>query len=105
MLPIVHREMLVAARRRGTFTFRTVACATAIAITSIQYAVSDGDPNTGQNLFSCILVAGALFASLAGAFRTAHALAAERAQGTLGLLFLTPLNGFEVAFGKFASAS
>ncbi|HTI69427.1 MAG TPA: hypothetical protein VMF06_05650 [Candidatus Limnocylindria bacterium] len=43
-------------------------------------------------------------ALLSGIFLTADALTFERREGTLGLLFLTDLRGFDVVIGKLASA-
>src|SRR5215469_11630653 len=42
---------------------------------------------------------------LAGVFFTAHSLTEEKREGTLGLLFLTDLKGYDVVLGKFAAVS
>lgn len=61
------------------------------------------------------LVSGMIFALLksivflyclfAGVRFTADALSGERREGTLGLLFLTPLRGYDVVLGKLATTS
>jgi len=48
---------------------------------------------------------GFSFALLAGIFLTADCLSFEKREGTLGLIFLTDLNGFDVVLGKLASSS
>src|SRR6185436_15942852 len=47
-------------------------------------------------LFYCLLV---------GTARTADCLGSEKREGTMGLLFLTNLNGFEIIGGKLCSSA
>lgn len=53
-------------------------------------------------LLTWVTFAGALGS---GVFLTADALSSERREGTLGLLFLTELNGLDVALGKLVASS
>lgn len=45
------------------------------------------------------------FCLLAGVFLTSDCLSEERREGTLGLLFLTPLRGYDVVLGKLVATS
>src|SRR5436190_9691760 len=66
----------------------------------------------GTNMFN---IGGALFqalgwmalgaALLSGLFLTADCLSEEKREGTIGLLFLTDLRGYDVVGGKFISQS
>src|SRR5262249_30752973 len=59
----------------------------------------------GQMLFMGTSVLGFAFSLLAGVFLTADCLCSERREGTLGLLFLTDLRGFDVVLGKLVANS
>ncbi|MGH8629519.1 MAG: ABC transporter permease subunit, partial [Burkholderiales bacterium] len=56
-------------------------------------------------LFMSTSVLGFAFSLLAGMFLTADCLCSERREGTLGLLFLTDLRGFDVVLGKLVANS
>ena len=45
------------------------------------------------------------FALLSGLFLTSDCISEEKREGTLGLLFLTDLTGYDVVFGKLAATS
>jgi hypothetical protein len=105
MRAIVHREMQVAARRKATYFFRTIAAALGLALAILIFVVQEDSLNTGRYLFWAVSIAGCVYAIREGVHRAALALSEERAQGTLGLLFLTPLKGFDVVLGKFVSVS
>jgi ABC-type transport system involved in multi-copper enzyme maturation permease subunit len=108
-LPVVERELRVAARKRSTFWMRVVAAIVAVIIgglTLLMFRI------TGSNMFN---VGGILFqtlgwlafgaALLSGLFLTADCLSEEKREGTIGLLFLTDLRGYDVVAGKFISHS
>ena len=59
----------------------------------------------GQSLFATLSVIAFAYCLLAGIRYTAGALSEERREGTLGLLFLTDLRGFDVVIGKLAVTS
>jgi hypothetical protein len=108
MLPIVQREMQVAARRRGTFIMRSFGAAMAVlwmVVNWIDMSQNGGMEPNGKFLLKSVTVLGCIAAVREGWARAAKSLSEERARGTLGLLFLTPLKPFDVVFGKFASAS
>ncbi len=108
-LPIVVRELRVAARKRRTFWLRVVAALVAMIIGSCILLLSTigAIPASalGGALFG-ILTWMALFAALAaGLFFTADCLSEEKREGTLGFLFLTDLRGYDVAGGKLLATS
>src|SRR5213592_4152425 len=107
-LPIVDRELRVAARRRGTSALRLLAAAAALAVTLWLCLVpAPGQPPTalGRSLFTALSIMAFAYALLIGPFITADCLSSEKREGTLGLLFLTDLRGFDVVFGKLVSSS
>ena len=57
----------------------------------------------GGILFSLLTTYAFVLALAAGVFVTADALSEEKRTGTLGLLFLTDLNGYDVVLGKFVA--
>src|SRR5204863_2368891 len=80
----------------------------AIAIGAFIMLVAEADqvPTAiGKEMFTT--VAGFLFVYvlIAGALVTCDCLAEEKREGTLGLLFLTDLKGYDVVFGKLAASS
>jgi ABC-type transport system involved in cytochrome c biogenesis permease component len=56
-------------------------------------------------IFICIGIVSLGFVMFAGVFQTADCLSEERREGTLGLLFLTDLKGYDVVLGKLSSTS
>ena len=108
-LPIVDRELRLAARKRSTFWLRVVAALVATVIGSgLMILHSVGGFNRlalGGALFG-ILTWLALGAALAaGLFFTSDCLSEEKREGTLGFLFLTDLRGYDVAGGKLLATS
>jgi ABC-type transport system involved in multi-copper enzyme maturation permease subunit len=105
-LPIGERELWVAARRRSTWRVRwwTAGLALVAALFLMQLT---GPASTGPGSFLFRGLSLYLFALAlaAGVFLTADSLSGERREGTLGLLFLTDLNGTDVVLGKFLACS
>jgi ABC-type transport system involved in multi-copper enzyme maturation permease subunit len=106
-LPIVERELRVAARRRGTYGtrmkiagFATLAFATCFAAGEIAPAFP-----FGKALFWGLSGFCLIYCLSAGRLMTADCLSREKREGTLGLLFLTDLKGFDVVLGKLAATS
>src|SRR5438034_8582207 len=56
-------------------------------------------------LFRILAGASVLYCLLSGVRATADCLSEEKREGTLGLLFLTDLKGYDVVFGKLAATS
>ncbi len=108
-LPIVERELRVAARKRGTFWLRVVAALVALVIGSgfflIASAFPGGQMPLGGALFSILTWLSLAAALSAGLFFTSDCLSEEKREGTLGFLFLTDLRGYDVVLGKLAATS
>ena len=107
LFPIVERELRVASRRSWTFWGRSLSGLLALLLTAwILLAQSITQLKvTGQALFSSISFLALAFAAFAGVTYTSDCVSSEKREGTLGLLFLTDLNGFDVALGKIAATS
>jgi hypothetical protein len=108
-LPIVSRELRVAARKPGTFWVRVAAAATAVVIGGafllLNQVTGGRIASMGSELFM-VLTWLCLAAGLsAGLFFTSDCLSEEKRAGTLGLLFLTDLRGYDVALGKLLATS
>jgi ABC-type transport system involved in cytochrome c biogenesis permease component len=106
-LPIVARELRVAARRRGTYRVRFWA----VLLMGIVFAwnVLGSEQmrlaaGAGQLLHNMAFFAF-LYALFIGAVSTSDTISAERRGGTLGFLFLTDLKGYDVIAGKLAASS
>jgi ABC-type transport system involved in cytochrome c biogenesis permease component len=105
-LPVVERELRTAARRQGTYWSRLAAAILGWAVAAwILVAASDIGMQTGAIVFQVLAVLVFVYAALAGLLATADCLSEEKRDGTLGLLFLTDLKGYDVVFGKLASTS
>lgn len=109
LLPIVERELRVAARRRGTYSVRVwVALAAMVVLSSaLSWLSNRGVPTAahGAYLFRALLVIGFVYCLLAGVRATADCLSEEKREGTLGLLFLTDLRSYDVVLGKLTAGS
>jgi hypothetical protein len=106
-LPIVRRELRVNARRGATFLVRWLVALLAVAAVAWNYFVTFESPpaETGHDLFQVLTVLANLYALLVGVRTTADCLSEERREGTLGLLFLTDLSGYDIVLGKLAATS
>jgi hypothetical protein len=109
-LPIVERELRVAARRPMTFWLRIIAALTAFAIASGLLTLFLNIPGgigaqPGGPLFAVLTWMSLAVALAAGLFFTSDALSEEKREGTLGFLFLTDLRGYDVVLGKLLATS
>lgn len=106
-LPIVGRELRVAARRRGTYWVRLGVALTAIFLGAIILFVNLGAPpaKLGQYMFLGLSVLCFVYCIAAGRISTADCLSEEKRDGTLGLLFLTDLKGYDIVLGKLVATS
>src|SRR5690349_4841562 len=108
LLPIVERELRTAARRKGTHWLRFVAALLvilAVGILLVGSGSSRSQAQVGQMVFTAVSVMAFAFCLVAGVFLTADCLCSERREGTLGLLFLTDLKGYDVVLGKLVANS
>jgi len=107
-LPIVARELIEASRRRGTYWLRVGVAAVALGIGGFVLLLTQKGAQPGEigmYLFVPLAIAGYLYTLLVGVFRTADCLSEEKREGTLGLLFLTDLKGYDIVLGKLAATS
>ncbi len=106
-LPIVQRELRVAALRRTTLRVRWWTTLIALGMSAVFLLVFSlgNSRNAGSSMFSVLTGYALGLSLLAGAFFAAHSLTEEKREGTLGLLFLTDLKGYDVVLGKFAAVS
>jgi ABC-type Na+ efflux pump permease subunit len=108
-LPIVERELRVAARRSQIYRARFVMATIAILfcgwqlLTFSQGMVAPG--SEGQSLFRTLSALAFIYSLFVGTQVTADCLSAEKREGTLGLLFLTDLKGYDVILGKLVASS
>lgn len=107
LLPIVARELIEASRRPGTYRMRLAAAAVALVISGIvfmaSWRMSPGE--LGMVLLVPLAIFTQVYCLLIGVFRTADCLSEEKREGTLGLLFLTDLKGYDIVLGKLVATS
>src|SRR5689334_20580853 len=106
-LPIVQRELLVASRRHSTYTTRLIVALVAVVIGLFCYIANLRTPAhlVANYIFRGLSVLALLYCLAAGRRSTADCLSEEKREGTLGLLFLTKLKGYDVIFGKLTATS
>jgi ABC-type transport system involved in multi-copper enzyme maturation permease subunit len=107
-LPIAQRELAAAARRRGTFRFRWWTTVIGVVVTLLNAVMVEGARRRGSpgaQLFSLLTSYAFGLSAFAGVFLTADSISEEKREGTLGLLFLTDLRGYDVVLGKFFARS
>jgi ABC-type transport system involved in cytochrome c biogenesis permease component len=107
VLPIVDRELRVAARRRNTYWIRVVMASVAIVIVAwiLLSEQFQSTQSLGQVMFTALSGFALVYCLLAGLRATADCLSEEKRNGTLGLLFLTDLKGYDIVLGKLAATS
>ncbi|MDB6028274.1 MAG: hypothetical protein JWM68_4497 [Verrucomicrobiales bacterium] len=105
-LPIIDRDLRIAARRVSTYKHRLLAGGTASALV-VLFAMFGPllSSKTGIYLFHIASWCGFIVCTLEGLRETVDSIAQERREGTLGLLFLTDLRGQDVILGKLSAAS
>lgn len=106
-LPIVERELRTAARRWGTYWLRTWVALTVglVALGIILVNLEEPPQTVAVYLFHSIGGGALLYCLLIGARTTADCISEEKRDGTLGLLFLTDLKGYDVVLGKLVANS
>ncbi len=106
-LPIVERELRVASRRRGTYWNRALAALSAILVFAGTLWFEGRVPpkELGSDIFHVLSGLFVFSSVMAGIRYTADSLSEEKREGTLGLLFLTDLKGYDVVLGKLAATS
>lgn len=107
-LPIVERELRIAARRRLTYWARLYAAGFLLLIFGMVMLIFSSVGaflNRGQMAFNWMKWITFIYAASMGVFMPADALSEEKREGTLGLLFLTDLRGYDVVLGKLICIS
>jgi len=107
-LPVVERELRMAARRRSTYGLRLLVALAAFGLTFwVCNLTARGQPPTelGKSLFSVLTILAFAYCLLIGPFLTTDSISSEKREGTLGLLFLTDLSSFDVVLGKWVATS
>src|SRR5688572_12683370 len=106
-LPVVERELRVASRQRAAYWMRFGGAAAGLVLCAwIMLIPSFRTPQRlGMVLFHTVAVATFFYSALAGLHRTADCLSEEKREGTLGLLFLTDLKGYDIVLGKLVATS
>ena len=106
-LPVVGRELRVASRRPGTFGTRAGAALLALLLGITVYLMTERASPSGRGMamFYALAWLAWLYCLLAGVRLTSDCISVERREGTLGLLFLTDLKGFDIVLGKLAATS
>jgi ABC-type transport system involved in multi-copper enzyme maturation permease subunit len=97
----------VASRRQSTYWIRAGAALLVMGVgTWILLMMRRESPQDASEVVFGVLTGGAVFyALLCGVRSTADCLSEEKREGTLGLLFLTDLKGYDVVLGKLAANS
>lgn len=106
-LPIVMRELRAAARRRRTYWLRTSATLALILLGTWLFLVLryEAPRKLSTYLFGTLTGCAVLYSLLSGSQATADCLSEEKREGTLGLLFLTDLKGYDVVLAKLVANS
>jgi hypothetical protein len=105
-LPVVDRELRAASRRRATYWSRLAAALAGWGAAAwILLAGQGAGAQSGAVVFKVLAALVFAYAAVGGLLATSDCLSGEKREGTLGLLFLTDLKGYDVVFGKLASTS
>jgi ABC-type transport system involved in multi-copper enzyme maturation permease subunit len=106
-LPIVARELRVTSRKARTYWSRTGVAALMLSLASYVFLMVQHQAAASQAmaLFGTLAGATVIVGGLSGIGATADTLSSEKREGTLGLLFLTPLRGYDVVLGKLCAGS
>src|SRR5437867_2054998 len=107
-LPVVERELRMAARRRSTYGLRLLVALAAFSLTLWICTLpvrGQAPTDLGKSLFAVLTIMAFAYCLLIGPFLTTDTISSEKREGTLGLLFLTDLSSFDVVLGKWAATS
>src|SRR5436190_14132116 len=100
VLPIVERELRAVARHGVTYNLRVLGVLALLVLLGLFWLKGQGGPGAGEQLF--VSFHRTLFVGiwLLVPFLTADCLSRERREGTLPLLFLTPLRAGDIVWAK-----
>lgn len=102
LVPVLERELRSQARRRGTYWLRVVGAGLLIAVFGLVMVPGREYPiaTLGPILFGVSNGVVHYLIWLGVPLMVADAISREKREGTLGLLFLTPLTALDVVLGK-----
>jgi ABC-type transport system involved in multi-copper enzyme maturation permease subunit len=104
VLPIVERELRLKARRPSAYWLRfgvsLFAGIVSISLLAPSFRGISPPSETGRLIFLLLAAVAFPCCLFAGPFLTADCLSEEKRNGTMGLLFLTSLRGYDVVIGK-----
>ncbi len=105
-VPVIERELRVRSRGKAGWLFRLFVAAVGMIVVFVSTLLPYMRPDH-QSLFMLVgcAVTGMIVTQLSGCFFTADCVSSEKREGTLGLLFLTPLSSRDIVLGKLASHS
>lgn len=99
--PLIIRELRAESRRANTYWVRALAAAALTALFVWAAWTYRGNPNAlGAHLFQGLSLGFMLAVLIIVSALTADAISREKREGTLGLLFLTPLTPRDIVIGK-----
>jgi len=101
VLPVMERELRAEARHALTYWLRVLGASVSLIIfAAMMIAAPDNAPGLGSKLFGNLNTALFITIWLLVPLLTADCLSRERREGTLGILFLTPLTAHAIVIGK-----
>lgn len=103
VLPVITREVREQARQNFTYSLRMLGVAAVLAALLLVVLDRGLPPGSGGRVFTGIHVALLLAIWLLVPLSASDTLSRERREGTLGLLFLTPLGAADIVFAKVAA--
>jgi ABC-type transport system involved in multi-copper enzyme maturation permease subunit len=102
-MPMVTRELHSYARSKSAYWLRVLVVGV-LWIPAILFEINEGFRGAGgKEMFAILTVILSGVLLLLGSLITAGCLSSEKESGTLGLLFLSPLNSFDIVAGKWIS--
>jgi ABC-type transport system involved in multi-copper enzyme maturation permease subunit len=107
-LPVVERELRVASRNPRLYWGRFTAAFLAIILVAWFWMVFGSVGNSAiraKQIFGTLATFSFIYCLILGVLVTADSISEEKREGTLGLLFLTNLKGYDVVFGKLFASS
>lgn len=103
MVSILHREMRLVSKRRWTFIGRILTTVLGFLLCLVLVFASSGQG--GAIVFNTLAFFSFAFCLIQGVRRASGMITEEKREGTLGLLFLTPLKPRDIIGGKFFSVA
>ena len=100
LLPVLERELRAGARQTLTHALRVLAAATLLGVAGWFWLTADLTGNVGGDLFQWLHDALLISIWVLVPMLTADCISRERREGTLALLFLTPLRPANIVLAK-----